>query len=384
MEWIDYLRGITIILVVYYHSLLGIKRSTIAVPAFLDNANLIFLSFRMPLFFILSGIFITKSLERNSVKTLVGKKFELLIYPYLVWSVLQISLQIAFSNYTNSDRSWIDFSYILYQPRGLDQFWYLPALFNCTVAYMLIKRRFAPSPMAQLSFALLLYFASPYFQQVSMISDFMRFYVFFAIGDLVSAFFFRPSSQRFFIRRLSFLLILPLFVFVQVYYLKYDIGGATLTTDVSEIRANWVRYATNSLAFLGIALVGCVTMVKLSFLLQRFRAFSFLRVIGYHSLYIYVMHLVLTAFSRIAFTRFLGLEDPLLLLVVSIVLGTMLPIAFYNLLVKDGPLYFLFSYRRERKKAQPAVKTVTEPRITVGAVLTPTSFAQSQTVSRNP
>src|SRR5262249_17632308 len=130
MPWVDYLRAIAIILVVYRHSLIGIERSGIYVPAYLENANMIFYSFRMPLFFIVSGLFISRSLKTKSLKQLVEIKFENLLYPYLVWTVIQITLQIIMANYVNSDRSWRDYTFILYQPRALDQFWYLPALFN--------------------------------------------------------------------------------------------------------------------------------------------------------------------------------------------------------------------------------------------------------------
>src|SRR4030095_194000 len=83
LQWIDYLRGIAIILIVYRHVLVGIERGNIEVPSILVNANMIFYSFRMPLFFILSGIFISSSLAKKSLNELIGIKFEKLFYPYL-------------------------------------------------------------------------------------------------------------------------------------------------------------------------------------------------------------------------------------------------------------------------------------------------------------
>src|SRR5688572_10509803 len=100
--WIDYLRGIAILLIVYRHVLIGIQRGQIEVPQALIDANMIFYSFRMPLFFILSGIFISRSLQKYSLKKLAIQKFEILFYPYLIWASLQIILQILFSDVTNS------------------------------------------------------------------------------------------------------------------------------------------------------------------------------------------------------------------------------------------------------------------------------------------
>jgi len=70
MPWVDYLRGIAIVLVVYRHSLIGIDRGGLLVPAALEKANMIFYSFRMPLFFILSGIFISGSLAKKVLEKL--------------------------------------------------------------------------------------------------------------------------------------------------------------------------------------------------------------------------------------------------------------------------------------------------------------------------
>src|SRR5450631_3856954 len=84
LAWVDYLKGIAILLVVYRHVLIGIQLSGITIPTILVNANMVFYSFRMPLFFILSGIFIGGSLARRSLKQLIGIKFENLLYPYLI------------------------------------------------------------------------------------------------------------------------------------------------------------------------------------------------------------------------------------------------------------------------------------------------------------
>ena len=207
LAWVDYLKGIAIVLVVYRHVLIGIQRSVATaqaqgsnipdVPFWLEKANMIFFSFRMPLFFILSGIFISGSLAKRTLKQVIGIKFDNLLYPYFVWVFLQVTLQILLGGNTNSNRTLIDYTYILYQPRALDQFWYLPALFNTTVIYLLVKTWLKPPAWGQLLIGLILYFSSPYVHSISMLSDWMEFYLFFALGDTISVFFFKESSQRF-------------------------------------------------------------------------------------------------------------------------------------------------------------------------------------------
>ena len=354
LAWVDYLKGIAIVLVVYRHVLIGIQRSVAtaiahganvpAVPEYLEKANMIFFSFRMPLFFILSGIFISGSLAKRSLKQVIGIKFENLLYPYFIWVFLQVTLQIVLGASTNSNRSLIDYTYILYDPRRLDQFWYLPALFNTTVIYLLVKTYLKPPIWAQFLIGAALYFASPWMHGISMISDWMEFYLFFALGDGITTFFFRESTQRFLTNPWILLAITPIFFLTQVYYLGH----------ITE---------PGKADFLVIALIGCLSMFILAFRMQSWDTMRFLRVIGYHSLYIYVTHVFVAALIRIVLTRFLGIHNPFALLFIGIVFSVIIPIMFYNLLVVDGPLWWLFSFRKEKPKAKP-VPATTIPAVT--------------------
>lgn len=355
LQWVDYLKGIAIILIVYRHVLIGIERHQISVPEAFVDANMIFYSFRMPLFFILAGLFISKSVAKRGLNSLLWNKFELLLYPYLIWAFLQITLQILLSGFTNSDRTLIDYTYIIYQPRGLDQFWYLPALFNTTVVYLLVKTKLKAPIWAQLLLGLSFYFLSPYFQAISMISDWMSFYLFFALGDAISRLFFEPRFQNFLKDPLSLLLVLPLFIALQFYYLEYIVNNNPATPEGHSSRLNYLSHATDQLKFLFIALVGCFSMFILAFRLQSLNILSFLRVVGFHSLYIYVMHVIITAFIRFLMILFIGVHNPLTLLFTCIAFGVVLPIVFYNLLIKNNVFWFLFTYRKPealKKKAE--------------------------------
>lgn len=340
LHWVDYLKGIAILLVVYRHVLIGIERSGIIIPSSLITANMIFYSFRMPLFFILSGIFISRSIAKRKTGELIFIKFENLLYPYLIWSFLQISLQIVFSGSTNADRGLVDYTYILYQPRNLDQFWYLPALFNTTVIYLLIKTKLHFKAWMQLSLGLVLYFLSPYFQKVSMISDWMEFYLFFALGDAISVFFFSKKAQDFLKKPVLILLIIPVFIAIQLFYLRND-------------EYYYINNAIGKIEFLGIALIGCFAMLLLAFRLQEWKILNFLRVLGFHSLQIYVMHVFIAALSRIMLVKLFGITNPVILLICCIGLGVAIPVIFYNLLIRNGIFWFLFSFHKKEKKGIP-------------------------------
>ncbi|MBA2746245.1 MAG: acyltransferase [Flavisolibacter sp.] len=349
-QWVDYLRGVAIILIVYRHVLIGIQRGNIVVPEVLVDANMVFYSFRMPLFFILSGIFISRSLEKYSIKQLVFKKFDLLFYPYLVWASLQITLQIVMSDVTNSARSWIDYTYLFTQPRELDQFWYLPALFNATVIYIFLKAKLKLHLALQLLLGILLYFISSSFDMLSMISDWMAFYIFFVTGDLIASKIFLPSTKKFLKSYWTLILIIPVFVAVQHYYLQQDFGNFALTAQSDALKPSYFTHLRGQAEFLLIALFGAFCMFVLAFRLQDWKILKFLRIVGYHSLSIYVMHVIVTASVRLSLIIIFGIRDPFVLLFTSIAMGIIIPILFYNLLIKNGPAWFLFSFSRDHEK----------------------------------
>ncbi len=368
LAWVDYLRGIAIILVVYRHALLGIEKSNIPVSLYLEDANMIFYSFRMPLFFILSGIFISRTLKRKKVKEIVFSKFETLFYPYLVWTFLQISLQIIFGYFTNANRGLIDYTYIFYQPRRLDQFWYLPALFNSTLVYLFFKTKVKIPNGFNLMLGLLFYYASPYFQKISMISDAMEFYVFLALGDFISEMFFEKRVQDFFKKRTTLLVSSVFFMASQLYYLQHNIGLRTLITDVHEIQQNSFKHFLDQTLFLVVALIGCITITNIAFLLEKKGYLKFLRVLGYHSLQIYVMHVMITSFIRMSMPRILGIDNPIVMLLMGIVFGTLLPIIFYNSFIKDKWLWFLFTYKKRPPVKESKEKTSFAPAVTTDTV----------------
>ena len=332
-RWIDYIKGIAILLVVYRHVLIGIERSGVIVADYMREANMIFYSFRMPLFFILSGLFISSSLAKRTLKQLTGLKFELLLYPYLVWVFLQITFQILLSTYTNSNRGLIDYTYIFYQPRNLDQFWYLPALFNVTIIYAVLKQKLKLTTGLQLVLGLLFYYLSMYTKSISMMSGWMEFYIFFALGDAFSRLLLKKEVQDKFRSNWLLILIIPVFIFTQLYFLK-------------QPELFFYETITGKTIFIIVSLIGCLFMFILSFRIENSTFLQFLRIIGAHSLYIYVMHVFLSSFVRMFLTKVFHIENALILLISGIVISIPASIIIYNLLIRNGRLWFLLSYRK--------------------------------------
>ena len=347
--WVDYLRGIVIILVVYHHTFLGMERTGIIVPKSVVSANMAFYSFRMPLFFILSGIFTSISLGYKPIKKILWDKFNLLFYPYLIWSSIQISLQLILSPHIHTDSSYADYLSIFYQPKRIGQFWYLPALFNSTIVFVFMKAKLKIRGGYHLALGIALFLMAPFVNQISMMSNWMRFYIFLVIGDVLSNFILKKEIQHRLKKPVYILSLLPLFILAQYYYFHY-IGARSLENDSANFGIDYPWYSVNELGFLTTSLVGCFTFILFSFLLEKWNRFKWLRLVGFHSLYIYIMHVIVVAFIRMILTSFLGIHNYIIILFTGIIFGVIVPIVFYNLLGKKY-LWFLFSLRKYSKRS---------------------------------
>jgi fucose 4-O-acetylase-like acetyltransferase len=346
LAWIDYARGIAIILVLYRHIFEGISRSGVDAAKFqwLENANIIFYSFRMPLFFILSGVFIAKSLAKRKMKGLILNKVNLLLYPYLLWSALQITIQILLSGYVNADRGLADYAYILAFPRRIDQFWYLYALFNVTVLYIIMREKLRFSVWHQLILGGAMYMASSYVAvrhiDLGFVYDILHYYIFFAIGELVADKILDSKNFKLFSSWGLLLGLLPFFVAGQLYFLFANLGhNSTLYVEEHQ-----------PLLFGLIALCGCGFMICLSFILQRYDCLKLLRVAGYHSLYIYVSHVLVASAVRMVMVKVLGVTYLPALLIVCLLFAVTVPVLMYQLAMRAG-LWWLYSLERPDVKA---------------------------------
>jgi fucose 4-O-acetylase-like acetyltransferase len=341
LAWIDYARGIAIILVLYRHIFEGISRSGVEATqyAYLEHANIIFYSFRMPLFFILSGVFIAKSLAKRGVKSLIMNKVSILLYPYLLWSMLQITLQIALGGLVNANRGLADYGYVFLYPRRIDQFWYLYALFNVTVLYILTREKLHFKIWHQLLVGTALYFFSSYASvhqlDLGFVYDICHFYVFFAIGELVSNYLLDTNRHDLYSSWKLFAILLPFFAIGQYYFLEKNLA----------MSSNLFVEEHQPLLFAVIALVGCAFMINISFLLQRYNVLKPLKIAGFHSLYIYVSHVLIASAVRMCLVKVFHITWLPALLVICLCFAVVIPILLYKAAMRVGA-WWLYSLER--------------------------------------
>jgi len=278
LGWIDYAKGIAIILVVYRHVVYGLKNSGAVVSQWIIDGNNMFYSFRMPLFFLLSGLFFERSINRKGEAGFLVTRVNTLLYPYLLWAFIQITLQMTFSSVVNARRTGVDYLNILIQPRHLDQLWYLFALFNVTLLYLLVAKLFRYDKFAQVLVSLALLAIAPLVNSISTLYDIALHYIFFCIGHLTATYFFSEKIQERLSSAYALLILLPVFAVCQYYFLYHQ-------------QMNLFLYAA-------IALVGSLFTIMLSFQLAKYKAVPILRTFGHYSLYIYLLHVPIVAVIR--------------------------------------------------------------------------------------
>jgi fucose 4-O-acetylase-like acetyltransferase len=129
IDWIDALRGIGIVLVVFGHVWRGVDNAgLIHSPMLFATIDQVVYLFHMPLFFFLSGLLFEAAVNRHGIKNSFIRRIESLLYPLLLWSYVTAAMLYATGSVTN--RSQISlYDALSYPWPPKDIFWFLAALF---------------------------------------------------------------------------------------------------------------------------------------------------------------------------------------------------------------------------------------------------------------
>jgi fucose 4-O-acetylase-like acetyltransferase len=318
--WVDYARGIAIMLVVYRHVLIGMQRADIFLPHAAFEFQELFYNFRMPVFFVLSGVFLAKSLRKKSWISVLQDRSATLLYPYLLWGSVLITLQIVFSRYTNATREISDYLYLFSQPRRIDHLWYLFALFNTSMLFLFVTR-FVKNKQANVVFAVCLHALTitPLFEGNSLIGDICYFYLYLVCGTYFSEMLLSPSPVIRVSNPVSAFLMLLFFIVAQWFWFMH--------ADEENLYLP---------LFLLINLFACWCVYVLSVFLARFEATGWLSFIGEHSLYIYILHVTIAALIRSILVRSAIAFPPVVILISCWIAGVVVPIVLFQTLKRYG------------------------------------------------
>jgi surface polysaccharide O-acyltransferase-like enzyme len=327
VQWINYAKAIAIILIVYRHTLTGLEGAGIQVNHILLMLNDLVMSFRMPLFMMLSGLFFFGSFKKRTLASFTKNKIATILYPYILWASIQLGIQILLSDYTNHKRDLADFLFLIHHPRQLDQFWFLYALFFISIIHALLVNILKTDKIYYVVLGLILFLLNPLVENVDFLFLFFYFYVFYAIGDFLSDKLLNPKNTPKLGSLKLFLILTPVFVLMQWFWYTYQ--------------AHF-----NTLIILLIGLAGTAYMICLSNLLDLKKVSRLLIVIGQHSMPIYLIHVLVIAAIRIFIVKIVGVSDSVLILIVSIIFGIYIPILFYT--ITKNKLWWLYSLEKRK------------------------------------
>ncbi len=329
-DWVDYAKGIGIILVVYGHLLSSGYHTGLGIPdRFFELSDSIIYGFHMPLFFFLSGLFIEKSLKNHGFKNYLGIQLRRLVYPYFLWSILQMSVEVIFSSHTQNGTRLSDIFAIVYQPWG--QFWFIYALFFMQLIFVMANRlnKFGTLILSLLSVWLFIY---PIQIQVAAITPFSTHFIFFISGVLFRKYFWNKSTLKSSIWTVLILLITLVssgwFIFERL------------------IKPTRLASGNHPFYFMYLAIVGILFCINLSQYFAEKNLFSFLKTLGLYSLQIYLVHMLVGVGTRVILLEVFNLNS----WVTHIIVGTLIALTIPILLQKIAKLLnfpYLFEFPKK-------------------------------------
>ena len=333
-DWVDYAKGIGIILVVYGHLLSSGYHAGLGIPdRFFGLSDSIIYGFHMPLFFLLAGLFVEKSLQDHGAHNYLGNQLRRLVYPYFIWSILQLSVEVIFSAHTQKGTRLSDLFAIVYQPWG--QFWFIYALFLMQLIYVIVSRA---SRLASLILGILgvWLFFNPIRIEIAAIFPFSTHLIFFIGGVLFRKYLWEKS-----IFKPSIGTIIVLFA---------TLVGSGLFIFENLIEPTRLASSNHPFYFLYLAIVGILFCINLAQYLAEKNIFTVLKTLGLYSMQIYLAHMLAGVGARVFLIKVFNLQSWEL----HIVLGVLFALA--------GPVYlqklaksFNFSYLFEfpKKSTEP-------------------------------
>lgn len=175
INWIDATKGLTIMMVVTMHISLGTQTMLGGSDMWLVDFTNFVRPFRVPLFFIIAGLFAAKALQADWRKFLDTKILHF-AYFYFLWASLQLGIKLALPGEGNHSLGLADFWLLPFEPFATLWFIYALALFFLVAR---ITRNLPPAFM--LAFALLLYAADVHTGWTA-IDEFSGRFIFFLTG----------------------------------------------------------------------------------------------------------------------------------------------------------------------------------------------------------
>lgn len=276
VDWVDYAKGICIVMVVMMHSVLGVELAA-GQTGFMHVAVAFAKPFRMPDFFLISGLFLSLVIDRDW-RTYLDRKVVHFAYFYVVWVTIQFGFKApAFA----AETSWSHVGLLclesFIEPFGTLWFIYLLPIF-----FVVTKLTRKAPPLAIWLVAAALETAR-ITTGWTVIDEFCARFVYFYSGYLFAPYVFALSDRA---RSRPTLALAALATWALV-------NAALVAWGASE----W------GIVSLVLGFAGACAIITIGTLLARAQWLNFLRFCGEHSIVIYLAFFLPMAATRTLLLR---------------------------------------------------------------------------------
>lgn len=356
VDWVDFVKGLSILLVVLYHVWNGImtRPDRISSPSeWYDPINRAFELVRMPLFFFVSGLFVARSVQKGSWR-FIQDKLGGIVWPYLIWSCIHVFITVGLSRFggQKSDLMIRHLPYYL-AVDPVAQFWFLYVLFMSLMLYLVLDRLgtnrwvllvigvglllaklnvdFKPVGVSFGGYEISLAGWGPFYQL-------MNFFIYMALGVAAGPWLLGHWAR---VSNIVLMLLVLVSVIEIVGFIK--MGDPHLVRRDAAIQWYGFRFPIG----IGLAMLSVTGALSSAELMNRAKVFGFVRQMGKFSLYIFVMHVICAAGVRTLLLK-MGVKDFAAHLSFGLLAGILIPIGVAIVTRKTG-LTYLFTWRERSK-----------------------------------
>ena len=276
VDWVDYAKGICIVMVVMMHSVLGVELAA-GQTGFMHPLVAFARPFRMPDFFLISGLFLALVIDRDW-RTYLDRKVVHFAYFYVLWVTIQFGFKApGFA----SETSWAHAGY-LYLESFVEPFGTLWFIYLLPIFFVVTKATRRWPPLLIWGAAALLEMAH-YSTGWTAIDEFGARFVYFYTGYLFAGGVFALSDRA---RAKPHLALAALALWALVNEGLVQLGASELPV-----------------VSLALGLAGACAIITIGTLLAHMRWLNFLRFCGEHSIVIYLAFFLPMAATRTLLLR---------------------------------------------------------------------------------
>ncbi len=326
LDWVDTAKGMSILLVVMMHSAIGVGEVTNQV-SYLHWIIAWASPFRMPEFFLISGLFLSQVIDRDW-RRYADRRVVHYLYFYALWAVIHL----LFKEAVGAGHPLTALTHILWaiiEPYGVLWFIYMLAAFSA--AAKLLHDARAPHWLALVGAALL---QLVHVQTGSyLIDQFVEHFVYFYAGYACAPFVFRlvAWAQQHVVQAVAGLAAWAVVETLLVFSPGYRVTPMTIHMGLSTAPG----------IHLALALAGSVALCVVAGLVSKLPFMDWLRWLGARSIVVYLAFTLPMAASRIILVR-LGVTNADLISTAVMASAVIGPLLLFWLIERTGRGRFLF------------------------------------------